>query len=438
MSTIFAPLTIKGKCSIYLVRISGDEVKKCLQILGINRELKNREATVCNIYDDNTILDQALVTYFQSPNSFTGEDVCEIGVHCSSYIIRKLFEILSSIENVRMAEGGEFSKRAFLNNKIDLMQAESIIDLINSETELQHRQSLNQLQGNSSLFYNSLREKVIKILSLVEAYIDFPNEDLPEENIRENIISISNLIESHLQDERIGERIKDGFRIAIIGEPNVGKSTLLNYIAKRDIAIVSDIVGTTRDIIEVNLDINGIPVILYDTAGIRETKDKIEIEGVKRAIKKAKESDLKVLMMSPDNMYPNHEIIKLIDNKTIILMNKIELMQINNQNSKLNNFPNIINISLKEKINIDAFIDSLKENLEKIISPNINTIITNERYRVELKLCLENLKSININEPLEITAEKLRISANHIAKITGKINVEELLDNIFSNFCIGK
>ncbi|MDR3289709.1 MAG: tRNA uridine-5-carboxymethylaminomethyl(34) synthesis GTPase MnmE [Rickettsiales bacterium] len=436
--TIFAPLTLKGNCSVFVIRISGSKVRACLSAIGLKKDLEHRKATLCKLQHDDKALDEALVTYFQSPNSFTGEDVCEINLHCSTYIIKKIFEILSNIDGTRYAERGEFSKRAFLNGKIDLMQAESIADLINSETELQHQQAIKQLQGKNSIFYNNLRERIVKILSSLEAYIDFPDEHLPKENIKKQIDEIINFIEKNLNDEKVGERIKDGFKIAIMGEPNVGKSTLLNYLAKREIAIVSDIAGTTRDVIEVHLDVNGIPVILYDTAGIRETNNVIEIEGVKRAIEKARQADLKILLTSPDNMQLNKKIMELIDNKTIIVKNKCDLeddlkLEIT---SVTNN--DIIPISLKNNINIDIFIKTLQKKLEDIISPNIDITITNERYRNELKQALFYLKLVNFNEPLEICAENIRISAKHVGGITGKISIDELLDNIFSKFCIGK
>ncbi|MDR0423371.1 MAG: tRNA uridine-5-carboxymethylaminomethyl(34) synthesis GTPase MnmE [Rickettsiales bacterium] len=434
MDTIFAPLTLKGRCSIYVIRISGSEVINCLEKFGI-RDLKPRFSTLCSLTDFQkttfekvVVLDEALVTYFQAPNTFTGEDVCEISLHCSTYIIGRFFDLLNSL-GIRMAERGEFSKRAYLNNKLDLVQAESIVDLVNSETELQHRQAINQLRGGTSKFYEDLREKIIQILSLMEAYIDFPEEVLPEESIKSNIDTIIAFIEKHLKDNRIGERIKNGFKIAIIGEPNVGKSTLLNFFAKREVAIVSDIAGTTRDVIEVHLDVNGIPVTLYDTAGIRETEDIIENEGVKRAILKAEEADLKILLVSPDNPEPNIEIAKLIDEQTITVMNKSDL---------LNKTTTHISISLKDNTNLDAFIKEIETRLDKMISPNIDTTITNERYRLELQNCLEQLKLFDLKNKLEINTEHIRIAANHIGKITGKIDVNEILDNIFGKFCIGK
>ncbi len=442
MRTIFAPLTLKGLCSVYVIRISGNESLKCLNALGVKKTLTPQKATLCKLKDiNNEILDEALVIYFKAPHSFTGEDVVEINLHCSNYIISKAFSILSSVENVRMAERGEFSKRAFLNNKIDLMQAESIVDLINAETEMQHKLAINQLQGKNSNFYNNLRQKIVEILALLEAFIDFPEEDIPQDIQDEILAKISNIkaeIQQNLNDNNVGEKIRDGFHISIIGEPNAGKSTLLNYLSKRDIAIVSDIAGTTRDIIEVSLNIAGIPVILYDTAGIRETEDIIEKEGVKRAIRNANTADIKILVIDSNNLNIDKNIIDLIDKNTIILLNKIDLL--NNKNIDKNIFKDaeILEISLKDKINLDKFLDILKNKLESIVSPNINTTITNERYRNELEKALEYLNLFDFNMPIEINAENIRMSADCIGRITGKINSDEILDNIFSKFCIGK
>lgn len=441
MNTIFAPITLKGNCSVYIIRISGDRVLGCLKELGINKILKHREATLCLLKDkERNIIDEALVVYFKSPNSFTGEDICEISLHCSSYIISKVSQILLAMENVRLAERGEFSKRAFLNNKIDLMQAESILDLIKSETELQHKLAINQLQGKNSNFYENLRKQIVEVLSILEAFIDFPEENIPnnlEKEIEEKIYKISTEIKNNLNDNKVGEKIRDGFHVAIIGEANSGKSTLLNFLSKRDVAIVSNIAGTTRDIIEVNIDINGIPVILYDTAGIRDSDDSIENEGIKRALNKAENADLKIIVISVDNTNINPKILDLIDENTIVLLNKIDLKH-NNTQFNIKNTKLIIEISLKNNLNLDIFMKILQEKLESIVSPNINTTITNERCRQELIKSLQKLELFTFRNSIEINAENIRLAANHIGRITGKINVEEILDNIFSKFCIGK
>lgn len=437
--TIFAPLTIKGKCSIYVIRISGSRVDKCLSTLGVSKKFKHKSINLCNIKDENNnILDQALILYFKAPNSFTGEDVCELNIHCSTYIINKIFKILLSIEGVRLAKNGEFSKRAFLNNKLDLIQAESIVDLVNSETELQHRQAIEQLEGKNSRFFNDLRQDILDLSSSIEANIDFPEDETTNVNIN----SVNNLIskiENILNDNDVAKKIKNGLNISIIGEPNVGKSSFLNYLAKKDLAIVSNIAGTTRDIIETSLDIDGVLVNVFDTAGIRDTNDTIEKEGVKRAIKNAEEADLRILILSPENINVNKEIEKLIDYNTIIILNKIDTLKdssiINNLKEK---YKNIIEISVKNNINLDKVIDKIKDFINKNITPYSNTNITQERYRIELKKTIEYLKKIDNNMPIEIVAENIRLSAFCIGKIVGQIGTEEILDNIFSKFCIGK
>lgn len=437
--TIFAPLTIKGKCSIYVIRISGSRVDKCLSTLGVSKKFKHKSINLCNIKDENNnILDQALILYFKAPNSFTGEDVCELNIHCSTYIINKIFKILLSIEGVRLAKNGEFSKRAFLNNKLDLIQAESIVDLVNSETELQHKQAIEQLEGKNSRFFNDLRQDILDLSSSIEANIDFPEDETTNVNIN----SVNNLIskiENILNDNDVAKKIKNGLNISIIGEPNVGKSSFLNYLAKKDLAIVSNIAGTTRDIIETSLDIDGVLVNVFDTAGIRDTNDTIEKEGVKRAIKNAEEADLRILILSPENINVNKEIEKLIDYNTIIILNKIDTLKdssiINNLKEK---YKNIIEISVKNNINLDKVIDKIKDFINKNITPYSNTNITQERYRIELKKTIEYLKKIDNNMPIEIVAENIRLSAFCIGKIVGQIGTEEILDNIFSKFCIGK
>lgn len=429
--TIFAPLTIKGKCSIYVIRISGTKVQECLRALGIKKKLESHKVSLCNIKDEKgELLDEALVMFFKSPNSFTGEDIAELNIHCSSYIIDKIFQILLEIKGVRIAERGEFSKRAFLNNKLDLAQAESIVDLVNSETELQHHQAIRQLKGENSKFFNDLKQDIINLFASIEANIDFPEDDVDNINMT-GIQNIIDKIQGILNDNNVSQKIKNGLNISLIGEPNVGKSTFLNYLAKRDIAIVSEIAGTTRDVLEVTVNLEGIPVNIYDTAGIRETEDLIEKEGVKRAVKTAKNADLKILILSPDNMTINDKIKELIDENTIKVINKIDY-------GDIKGCDDAIKISLKENLNVDEVVDKIKDFIRKNITPYSNTNIAQERYRVELENALESLKGITSSEPIEIIAEKIRMASFCIGKITGFISTEDVLDNIFSKFCIGK
>lgn len=446
--TIFAPLTVFGKGSIYVIRISGDRLYSCLDALGINKKLEDRKATLCKLKDESGgLLDEALLILFKAPNSFTGEDVCEINIHCSKYIIDKVFNILSGIDGVRLAERGEFSKRAFLNNKFDLLQAESIADLVNSKTKLQHKKAIEQLAGRNSGIFSGLRNEIVDILANTEALIDFPEEeDINYQDITGTIAKKTNLviekIEKILADNRCGQKINDGLNISIIGKPNVGKSTFLNFIAKKDVAIVSDIAGTTRDIIQVSVDIAGIPVTFYDTAGIRETKDTIESEGVRRAINNAKDADFRILMLEPNDIAIDDSLKDILNENTIILLNKIDMLETGEKVDNIRKlYPNIIEMSLKNNVNTDYVIKYINSYLEERFLPYVDTGITHERYRIELENSLKYLRNISNDYdemPIEIIAENVRTASVCIGKITGEINTEEVLDGIFSKFCIGK
>lgn len=446
--TIFAPLTVFGKGSIYVIRISGDRLYSCLNVLGINKKLEDRKATLCKLKDESgELLDEALLILFKAPNSFTGEDVCEINMHCSKYIIDRVFNILSDIDGVRLAERGEFSKRAFLNNKFDLLQAESIADLVNSKTKLQHKKAIEQLAGRNSNIFSNLRNEIVDILANTEALIDFPEEeDINYQDITGTIAKKTNLviekIEKILADNRCGQKINDGLNISIIGKPNVGKSTFLNFIAKKDVAIVSDIAGTTRDIIQVSVDIAGIPVTFYDTAGIRETKDIIESEGVRRAINNAKDADFRILMLEPNDIAIDDSLKDILNENTIILLNKIDMLETGEKVDNIRKlYPNIIEMSLKNNVNTDYVIKYINSYLEERFLPYVDTGITHERYRIELENSLKYLRNISNGYdemPIEIIAENVRTASVCIGKITGEINTEEVLDGIFSKFCIGK
>ncbi|MDR2778012.1 MAG: tRNA uridine-5-carboxymethylaminomethyl(34) synthesis GTPase MnmE [Rickettsiales bacterium] len=441
--TIFAPLTIEGKCGVYVLRISGSKALKCLLSLGISRRFEHRKATLCRLRDRNgSDLDRALVVFFQSPRSFTGEDVCEISLHCSRYIIDRVFSILSALDGVRFAENGEFSKRAFLNGKFDLVQAESIVDLVNSETELQHRNAIRQLSGKNSSYFEKLREDMIDLASNLEGYLDFPDEDMGIAIQIESEGKITDLVArvtQMLDDNNVGIRVKNGIKVSIVGKPNVGKSTLLNFIANEDLAIVSARPGTTRDVLQISSIIGGIPVKFFDTAGIRETSDDIEIEGVRRAVANAKDADFRILLLEPDNIAIDPKIKNLIDSNTIILLNKIDLATEEKIKSIELKYPGLIGISLKHGLNTDKIKGQLLSLIEKTITPFVNSGITQERYRIELLGVLNNLKKIDFNlQPLEIILEHIRCASLCVGRITGKINADEILDEIFRKFCIGK
>jgi tRNA modification GTPase len=377
---------------------------------------------------------------FPGPNSFTGEDLVEFHVHGSNAVIDHFLKILSEQEDSRLAEPGEFTKIAFRNNKIDLVEAESISDLIHSETELQRQQAVKLVQGNASNYYNNLREKLIKSLAYIEAKIDFAEDDLPEkvlQEVQKTIKSIHQDIKKILKDNKLGEKIRDGFRVSIIGEVNAGKSSLLNLLSKREVAIVSEEKGTTRDIIETYLNIEGYPVILADTAGIREAKNEVEKKGVTLALKKSKEADLNIIVIDNASKKIDKKIMNIINQDCIVLLNKSDIKT--NQSHEFE--ADTILVSVKDNKNIDIFIKKLKEKLSKKYTSNSNTLITRERHRVKLNDCLKEIDKFLIkdqNADIELAAEDLRMATRHLGSIVGKVDVEEILGSIFKDFCIGK
>ncbi len=368
--------------------------------------------------------------------------MAEIHVHGSIAVVRTILDQLSKIENCRLAEPGEFTKIAFQNEKINLLKAESISDLISAETEIQRQQAIKIMSGKSSDKFNSLRAKLLKILSNVEAKIDFPEEDLPDDvikNIKNDSKKIRLEIEKILNDQKVGERIREGFKIAIIGPANAGKSSLLNYLSNRDVAIVSEIAGTTRDVIEAHLNLDGYPVVISDTAGIRESQDEIEKKGIKLALKRAEDADLNIIVIEPKSVNFTGFLNDLVSEKSIIVINKIDLgyKDINQQIEKFNP----IFLSIKNDTNLDELINRIKDKLKnKFVSSN-ETLITRERHRQSLEACVQNLINFeekNSQEDFDKAAEDLRLATRHLGMIVGKVDVEEILGSIFNDFCIGK
>ena len=434
MPTIFAPITAPLKAGISVIRISGTATIECLKILGFKGAPQHQKVSLQKIRDPKTseLIDEVLISFFQSPHSFTGEDVAEISIHASPFIARKVFAILLEQKNCRFAEAGEFSKRAFLNNKLDLVQAEAIPDLISAETAAQHRQALQQLEGSLGKIYEDWRFRLIEISAMIEAAIDFPDEDLPENitnQVEASVKKLSREITEHLDDKKIGEKIKEGLNLAIIGAPNVGKSSLINFLAQSEVAIVSEIAGTTRDVVETHLSISGVAVKISDTAGLRETTDKIEAEGIRRALKKAQDADLKIFLIDAANPILRPD---LIDENTLVVVNKIDSAAL------AKDFSDYLCISLTNNTNTYQLLEKLAEKISEMIPVQNSPMITQERYRVALKNCVENLKNFSLDKNIELASEDLRMTARELGKITGKIDIENLLDVIFSRFCIGK
>jgi len=442
--TIYALSSGPGISGIAVIRISGLETRQVIQKMTTGTFPKPKQAILkkINKIGSNELIDQGIVIWFPGPQSYTGEDMAEFHVHGSRAVIEAIHASISKIKNCRLAEPGEFTKIAFQNGKINLLKAESISDLISSETEIQRKQAIKIMSGKSSEKFNLLREKLLKILSNVEAKIDFPEDDLPKDvikNIKIDSKNIRDKIQKILNDQKVGERIREGFKIAIVGPANVGKSSLLNYLSKRDVAIVSEISGTTRDVIEAHLNIDGYPVVVSDTAGIRDSKDEIEKKGIKLALKRAEDADLNIILLEQKSVNFTRFLNDLADEKGIIVLNKSDL-GIEKLDEKIKKY-NPISISIKEEKNLDKLIYLIKQKLKNKFTTSEDILITRERHRENLEQCLLNLKNFeekNEQKDFDKAAEDLRLATRHLGVIVGKVDVEEVLGSIFSDFCIGK
>ena len=442
--TIYALSTGPGVSGIAVVRVSGPQTSLVIETLTGKVLPKARLATLRKINKINTseLIDEGLILWFPGPESYTGEDMAEFHIHGSKAVIDALHHSISKIENCRLAEAGEFTKLAFQNGKINLLKAESIADLISAETEIQRQQAVKIMNGKSANKFNNLREKLLKILSHVEAKIDFPDEDLPED-ILKNIKKISNEvilnIKKILDDQKVGERIREGFKIAIIGPTNAGKSSLLNHLSNRDVAIVSEIAGTTRDVIETHLNIDGYPVVVSDTAGIRDSKNEIEKKGIKLALDKAENADLKLIVIDAKSIDFKGVLKELMDQNAILVINKSDLLN-EDLNSEIKNYEHVL-ISVKNNLNLEDLILKIKNKLKNKFVTSEDILITRARHREHLQQSLNYLKNFeekNEAEDFDKAAEDLRLATRHLGMIVGKVDVEEILGSIFNDFCIGK
>ena len=432
MDTIFSSATGNFKSAIKIIRVSGKKSKTIPDIF-FYKQTNPKEASVRKLYDkDQNLIDKAIVIYFPGPKTATGEDLYEIHIHGSLIIEKKLYEILNNQRDFRIAEPGEFTKRAFLNGIIDLTQAEGLNDLINSETEEQLKLSTSQYEGKLSNKLNFWRSEIVFLLSKLEALIDFSDEELPSdlENIfLEKVSYLLKEMKSSVKESFYGERLRDGFIVTIIGRPNVGKSSLINCLSNKKIAIVTNEPGTTRDVLEVMLDFSGYPVFLIDTAGIRESESKIEKIGIKKALNKAKKSDV-VLILSDTCDFIAPELTK--NQKIIFVQTKSDLKKEIREDAH--------QISVKQNIGINELIEKIVSYFISL-SPRESVYLTRLRHVDGVKnaiVALDRLNKINLNNNAELVAEELRVAAISIGSITKIIDVEEVLDDIFNSFCIGK
>tara|TARA_B100000780_G_scaffold277921_1_gene249873 strand:+ start:6501 stop:7829 length:1329 start_codon:yes stop_codon:yes gene_type:complete len=440
---IYALSSGRGPSGIAIIRLSGSDALGISEVITKKKKLKSKEINLCKFYDpsNSVLIDEGLLLVFLCPNSFTGDDLVEFHIHGSNAVISYFLKVLSEQDNCRLAEPGEFTKTAFQNNKIDLVEAESIGDLIHSETEMQRQQAVKLVQGNASNYYNDLRNKLVKSLAYIEAKIDFAEDDLPESvlnDVQKSIKEVHADIRRILEDHKVGEKIRDGFRVSIVGEVNAGKSSLLNLLSKRDAAIVSEEKGTTRDIIEVYLNIDGYPVILADTAGIRTAQNEIEKKGISLAISKSKESDLSLIMIDNTSKGIDSKVKDLINEDCIVVLNKSDVD--NKQNHKFNKVPTVF-MSVKDNKNVLQLITLIKSKLSRKFMTSNYVLVTRERHRIKLNECLKEIDNFlkkDKNRHIEMAAEDLRLATRHLGGIVGKVDVEEILDSIFKDFCIGK
>ena len=442
----YALSTPPGVSGIAIIRVSGDSA---LQIANqITRTIidQPKSALLKSFYDqEGQLIDEGILIWYPESQSYTGEHLIEIHTHGSKAVINKLLEDLGERKDCRLAEPGEFTKTAYQNNRINLYEAESIADLLQAETEAQRIQALRL--KNSSPKFLEWRDTILDVLSKTEASIDFSEEDLPEGILKNNEEKIKSIVSDidEMLDETMGEIIRDGFKIAIIGPPNAGKSSFLNLLVKRQAAIVSSIKGTTRDIIEVKYHINNYPVILTDTAGIRNAKNKIEKTGVELAINASKEANLDILILDGTEKKTPKNIQKLITDKTVIVLNKKDKKSFNAKKIikelKGYKFKDLIEVSIKNKSGINKLNSRLKKIVSEIDTAQSITLISRARHRALLQKCSNRLHDfliISKSDEVEKAAEELRLASNNLGHIVGFIGVEEILGKIFQDFCIGK
>ncbi len=402
-----------------------------------------------NIVDDGKIIDEVLVSYFKAPKSYTTEDMCEINSHGGNVIMRKILQICLK-NGANLAEPGEFTKRAFLNGRIDLSQAESVIDIINAKSDREAKEGIKQLEGYLATSIRKIKNEILDVMTNIEVSIDYPEYDTPEvleDDLKKKMEEVLDKLHKLEASFDNGKLIKEGIKTAIIGKPNAGKSSLLNAILKEDRAIVTEYEGTTRDTIEEFVNINGIPLKLIDTAGIRETENEVEKIGIEKSIKYAKEADLVILIIdgSKDLSKEDIEILNIVNpKKTIIILNKIDLEQKIDENTpEIVKFNNIIKISALKKEGIDKLYEKINDlfNFNQINVDN-DIVITNERHKIQIQKAIQNLnkaiKSLSINMPIDIVAIGLKDVLSDLGEITGEEASEEIINEIFARFCLGK
>ena len=456
MSTIVSISTAPGIGGIGIIRMSGEKSFEILDKIFKPKtsqkieDIKGYTIKYGHIVENNEIIDEVLVSYFKAPRSYTTENMCEINSHGGNVVVKKILEICLK-NGAELAEPGEFTKRAFLNGRIDLAQAESVIDVINAKSDKEAKSGIKQLEGYLSKEIKGIKQEILDVLVNIEVTIDYPEYDTPEvqeKEIAQMLESVGKKLKKLEKSFDNGKIIKDGIKTEIIGKPNAGKSSLLNAILKEDRAIVTDIAGTTRDTIEEFVTINGIPLNLVDTAGIREASDEVEKIGVEKSIKQANDADLIIAIFdsSKDLEEEDIEILNLIKGKkSIILLNKSDLnSKINENDDRFTSITeNILRISALNKYGIDELYEKIAElfNLNEINLDN-EILITNIRHKNIISKSLENVnkakEALEINMPIDIITIYIKEILEDLGEITGEVVTEDIINEIFSKFCLGK
>lgn len=436
--TIFALSSGRLPSGVAVIRVSGPQTRFVIETIFL-KVPEPRRAMFGSFYSiEGELLDQGLLIYFKGPASFTGEDCAEFHLHGGLAVVERFLNELTHMEGLRFAEAGEFTRRAFTHGKMDLTIAEGLADLISAETEGQRRLAQHVASGAQRDLYNGWRKKLIQARALIEAELDFADEsDIPgavSEQVWSSMILLYGSIQDHITGGKRADLLRDGFQIVIAGEPNAGKSSLLNFLAGRDVAIISDEAGTTRDLLEIKLDLAGIPVYVTDTAGIRETENKVEKIGIERALEKARQADL-VLLLEDMTTYQHQKLSSDFPNvETWRIGTKIDLISDYNTEE----FKMCISVTSGENINklmneLTKLVSSRAGNLSEVIPTRLRHINLLQQTADEIENAINN-----INHPLELRAENLRLASQALGRITGDVDVEDILDVIFSEFCIGK
>ncbi|HEY8948631.1 MAG TPA: tRNA uridine-5-carboxymethylaminomethyl(34) synthesis GTPase MnmE [Rhizomicrobium sp.] len=433
--TIFAPSTAPGRAGIAVLRVSGPNARRAVEALTGAAPPPPKHAVLKAFRDvRGDEIDRGLLLWFEAPQSFSGEDIAEFHVHGGRAVVDATLDALSVVDGLRPAEAGEFTRRAVENGKLDLTQAEALADLIDAQTDAQRKQALGQYGGALAALYEGWRTRLTRAVGLTEAVLDFPDEEVPDDVlniVRDIVSSLIAEIRSHLDDHRRGEILRDGIKLTVFGKTNSGKSSLLNALALRDVAIVSEVAGTTRDVIEVRLDLGGYPVIVADTAGIRESDDPIEQEGVRRAIDRAKAADIALLLVDASDPTPiaglPPNVGEILD---LVVWNKMDIGE-----PRLGGIP----ISAKTGDGIPELLSKITELAGKLLKLNGNDApLTRARHRAHLEEALAALERSQKVPDRELSGEDLRLALRSLGRVTGRVDIEDILDVVFREFCIGK